>query len=106
MKQTTQSRPPIHPHFPYTTLFRSIEAPMQINQVASLNRAAADELILAYINRLSSSNLPAMGRGRAMLALSVLVRPQIEFWRSEEHTSALPSPCNLVCRPLLDKTET
>src|SRR5688572_11417693 len=56
-----------------------IEAPMQINQVASLNRAAADELILAYINRLSSSNLPAMGRGRAMLALSVIVRPQIEF---------------------------
>src|SRR5688500_19787998 len=25
------------------------------------------------------------------------------FMRSEEHTSELPSPCNLVCRLLLDK---
>src|SRR5256885_11988610 len=24
-------------------------------------------------------------------------------WRSEEHTSELQSPCNLVCRLLLDK---
>src|SRR5688500_19598505 len=25
--------------------------------------------------------------------------------RSEEHTSELQSPCNLVCRPLLEKTK-
>src|SRR5256885_3556595 len=25
------------------------------------------------------------------------------FWRSEEHTSELQSPCNLVCRLLLEK---
>src|ERR1039457_7562824 len=25
-------------------------------------------------------------------------------WRSEEHTSELQSPCNLVCRLLLEKT--
>src|SRR5256885_8441087 len=30
----------------------------------------------------------------------VLVRPR---WRSEEHTSELQSPCNLVCRLLLEK---
>src|ERR1022692_1187543 len=26
-------------------------------------------------------------------------------WRSEEHTSELQSPCNLVCRLLLEKNE-
>src|SRR5256885_1902675 len=28
---------------------------------------------------------------------------QLEFMRSEEHTSELQSPCNLVCRLLLEK---
>src|SRR5256885_9792274 len=28
---------------------------------------------------------------------------RIERWRSEEHTSELQSPCNLVCRLLLEK---
>src|SRR5256885_7742346 len=27
----------------------------------------------------------------------------ITYWRSEEHTSELQSPCNLVCRLLLEK---
>src|SRR3989454_8390045 len=27
----------------------------------------------------------------------------LEEWRSEEHTSELQSPCNLVCRLLLEK---
>src|SRR5215467_571688 len=30
-------------------------------------------------------------------------RPQRPGWRSEEHTSELQSPCNLVCRLLLEK---
>ncbi|MFZ0748806.1 MAG: hypothetical protein WAM70_05555, partial [Pyrinomonadaceae bacterium] len=68
-----------------------IEAPMQINQVAAINRAAADELILAYMNRLSSSNLPALGRARSMLALNVLIRPQVEFWGGVPGTP-LPGP--------------
>src|SRR5256885_10803697 len=29
-----------------------------------------------------------------------------EAWRSEEHTSELQSPCNLVCRLLLEKKKT
>src|SRR5256885_4069422 len=28
------------------------------------------------------------------------------WWRSEEHTSELQSPCNLVCRLLLEKKKT
>src|SRR2546426_6647636 len=29
--------------------------------------------------------------------------PGVTGWRSEEHTSELQSPCNLVCRLLLEK---
>src|SRR5256885_4847801 len=31
------------------------------------------------------------------------VRAAVQAWRSEEHTSELQSPCNLVCRLLLEK---
>src|SRR2546426_7715822 len=31
------------------------------------------------------------------------LRPALEEFRSEEHTSELQSPCNLVCRLLLEK---
>src|SRR5256885_2754994 len=39
------------------------------------------------------------GRGRRFRALAPAARPS----RSEEHTSELQSPCNLVCRLLLEK---
>src|SRR5256885_3512310 len=40
-------------------------------------------------------------RDGSTLIVVVLERPSIE--RSEEHTSELESPCNLVCRLLLEK---
>src|SRR2546426_7323654 len=36
-------------------------------------------------------------------ALSYLENLRFTPWRSEEHTSELQSPCNLVCRLLLEK---
>src|ERR1039457_7613961 len=33
-------------------------------------------------------------------------RAYLDFMRSEEHTSELQSPCNLVCRLLLEKKNT
>src|ERR1039457_5548389 len=39
----------------------------------------------------------------ASMAFMVVRSPQCEMSRSEEHTSELQSPCNLVCRLLLDK---
>src|SRR5256885_12980960 len=33
-------------------------------------------------------------------------RGRSNCWRSEEHTSELQSPCNLVCRLLLEKKKT
>src|SRR2546426_7622175 len=48
------------------------------------------------------SDAPADFGGRAF-AVSVTVQKTPEHRRSEEHTSELQSPCNLVCRLLLEK---
>src|SRR2546426_5747733 len=70
-------RPPRSTLFPYTTLFRSHGGAAR----ARLRRRAAPQ--------------PARH-----LLLDLRVRPDR---RSEEHTSELQSPCNLVCRLLLEK---
>src|SRR2546426_6660611 len=75
-------RPPRSTLFPYTTLFRST--------------AEADE------------RRPRDAEEQHRLAAEPELEPhrhQIEHAdaRSEEHTSELQSPCNLVCRLLLEK---
>src|SRR2546426_4718099 len=81
-------RPPRSTLFPYTTLFRSEPA-----------RSVRDErpgaLLLLDAARPRRFALPRKRRPRAR-------RRQ----RSEEHTSELQSPCNLVCRLLLEKKKT
>src|SRR2546426_9667916 len=71
-------RPPRSTLFPYTTLFRS----------RSAARARRD---------CWSALLPRSPRNATEPA------PRQASWRSEEHTSELQSPCNLVCRLLLEK---
>src|SRR5256885_9812268 len=68
-------RPPRSTLFPYTTLFRSV-----------LEQSRAFRSAEAHTQR-------GHHRRRARRALG----------RSEEHTSELQSPCNLVCRLLLEK---
>src|SRR3989454_2153112 len=75
-------RPPRSTLFPYTTLFRSPEA----------GEAEAD-------NELGSQK-PRVGQ-EAGLKLGGQLSGFEE--RSEEHTSELQSPCNIVCRLLLEK---
>src|SRR5256885_12755448 len=75
-------RPPRSTLFPYTTLFRSPE-PWPGIEVTQSRR-----------QRLRRAR-PAFERNPQPLAQPVL--------RSEEHTSELQSPCNLVCRLLLEK---
>src|SRR5256885_11931600 len=67
-------RPPRSTLFPYTTLFRS-------------PRTGAGRAARSSPSRRASTR-PRAGRRAA---------------RSEEHTSELQSPCNLVCRLLLEK---
>src|SRR5256885_15775131 len=70
-------RPPRSTLFPYTTLFRS---------VGGLGPIVPP--------------LPVEGSD----GLKLVLREQLEARvRSEEHTSELQSPCNLVCRLLLEK---
>src|SRR2546426_11560795 len=49
--------------------------------------------------------LNSSARRKAEATLGRLIRPLHEVYalRSEEHTSELQSPCNLVCRLLLEK---
>src|SRR5256885_3921933 len=82
-------RPPRSTLFPYTTLFRSQRT---AGAAASLG-PRADEAHGAL-------SLSAAGaRGRAVPCAPDPARTE----RSEEHTSELQSPCNLVCRLLLEK---
>src|SRR2546426_4945839 len=81
-------RPPRSTLFPYTTLFRSIthaRLPIHRRQITE-----GGDVIEA--DRLG---LPER--------LGVGGRLQVCQLRSEEHTSELQSPCNLVCRLLLEK---
>src|SRR5256885_10245203 len=72
-------RPPRSTLFPYTTLFRSLPLIRRTRRELSLcARSAEQSAAVAYL--LASAD-----------------------YRSEEHTSELQSPCNLVCRLLLEK---
>src|SRR5256885_12210441 len=91
-------RPPRSTLFPYTTLFRSLNAPR-----ADLRGA------LCYIYMVNPKVLQAnpQGYGTDVSLLknagSGPFRVADFQQRSEEHTSELQSPCNLVCRLLLEK---
>src|SRR2546426_4869617 len=80
-------RPPRSTLFPYTTLFRS-------RSVSAAPRMAA-----------STRPAPPVGLRRAVTVRSgaMRMRAGVRLVRSEEHTSELQSPCNLVCRLLLEK---
>src|SRR5256885_3092971 len=66
-------RPPRSTLFPYTTLFRSLKTPEEFGSIVLKGGADGQVVRLADVAR------------------------------SEEHTSELQSPCNLVCRLLLEK---
>src|SRR5256885_6437106 len=80
-------RPPRSTLFPYTTLFRSISDVRQ-------NRMTAYRVTdWQFWNSVACARIP----------LRLLLEPRAISTRSEEHTSELQSPCNLVCRLLLEK---
>src|SRR5256885_12034331 len=79
-------RPPRSTLFPYTTLFRSRRAG---------RRGAREETREQRCHRLRQ----VARHGE----LAVVLRG---IDRSEEHTAELQSPCNLVCRLLLEKKKT
>src|SRR5256885_8149320 len=78
-------RPPRSTLFPYTTLFRSSVRSVRRFQPASACGPA-----------------PKAPRFSQIFPPPPVVQPDFQG-RSEEHTSELQSPCNLVCRLLLEK---
>src|SRR5256885_5259792 len=87
-------RPPRSTLFPYTTLFRSPGRNRRHAPCAAGQAAARSAGALGAAGRFQ----PVAAGGRAN-PLGHEPRPG----RSEEHTSELQSPCNLVCRLLLEK---
>src|SRR2546426_7384050 len=82
-------RPPRSTLFPYTTLFRSIRA-----RLLKQSRVSRDQRELRrHVEHDLRAGPPGLG----------LHEPRDFRQRSEEHTSELQSPCNLVCRLLLEK---
>src|SRR2546426_7981751 len=73
-------RPPRSTLFPYTTLFRSVD-----HGAGQIDVSDPDAPTVA-----GPDDARALRRRRQLV-------------RSEEHTSELQSPCNLVCRLLLEK---
>src|SRR5256885_6732818 len=88
-------RPPRSTLFPYTTLFRSVRIRRGVIG-ALLERAFDDDHVAgradADAGTAGTKQVPRGSRGARRRKR-----------RSEEHTSELQSPCNLVCRLLLEK---
>src|SRR2546426_6971315 len=91
-------RPPRSTLFPYTTLFRSnpIFILVMLPLFSYVIYPAIDKVF-----RLTP--LRKIGIGLFVTAFAFLI---VGWARSEEHTSELQSPCNLVCRLLLEKKKT
>src|SRR2546426_5360599 len=92
-------RPPRSTLFPYTTLFRSRTPswPARITAAAWWSCRARSDLCTP----LRTSARPSRSAGCAATSGSRSAASCSP--RSEEHTSELQSPCNLVCRLLLEK---
>src|SRR2546426_2101089 len=82
-------RPPRSTLFPYTPLFRSVKVPAVCHRRSGQTGRGRTELRLGSRHHF---------RGRCESE-----KPAAASARSEEHTSELQSPCNFVCRLLLQK---
>src|SRR5256885_8340779 len=87
-------RPPRSTLFPYTTLFRSAAAVF-----GKRHQAFPCQTIPGADDGMTSERKLAARSKDSQTPQRVFLFRQ----RSEEHTSELQSPCNLVCRLLLEK---
>src|SRR5256885_13037393 len=91
-------RPPKSTLFPYTTLFRSIERGKGVLE--------HDLHVAPHGAEVAAGKAKHVASVKDDLAFAGFDEPQHAArrgGRSEEHTSELQSPCNLVCRLLLEK---
>src|SRR2546426_2437610 len=81
-------RPPRSTLFPYTTLFRSLDPSVTKSVKTCYSNTTYSHLVFGT-SPAFFGQLPGWGGSG--------------YARSEEHTSELQSPCNIVCRLLLEK---
>src|SRR5256885_5409446 len=99
-------RPPRSPLFPYPTLFRSLAAerdpggPAGFVLLLLVSAGVLGAPLLGYGLWRTLRSPEYRFLGWTFLGLVVIFLATL---RSEEHTSELQSPCNLVCRLLLEK---
>src|SRR5256885_4099219 len=91
-------RPPRSTLFPYTTLFRSQRSHLADEKgdqhPVDTRVLPAEFLEVGVVDGERLRRLEGFDVGRPVM---------LRAHRSEEHTSELQSPCNLVCRLLLEK---
>src|SRR5256885_8461486 len=96
-------RPPRSTLFPYTTLFRSqhvagVPALDAHPGAAVVRRGPLDQLTDPA--QVGVQDVAGLGR---RVGAPDAVDERLDGHRSEEHTSELPSPCNILCRLLPEK---
>src|SRR3989454_4583938 len=111
-------RPPRSTLFPYTTLFRSdpgndgcgARVAQHANRLPGhVVRQVEQQVEVRHLPLPREDPLEDLGGPRGALAALGTLRARLvrveagQAHRSEEHTSELQSPCNLVCRLLLEK---
>src|SRR5207249_11158807 len=99
-------RTPISTLFPYTTLFRSQNAPLDLARVSGRLTFTVDHAVIEFVNAATGGvDLSLRGvvnlRDSADVKIGIYPSVPIYLLRSEEHTSELQSRFDLVCRLLL-----
>src|SRR5256885_12630449 len=99
-------RPPRSTLFPYTTLFRSLLAALVFGNEGL--QLFAPQIVRFFIDiaREGGALSALLAAGGLFLGVALVnqltgIAENTVASRSEEHTSELQSPCNLVCRLLL-----
>src|SRR5256885_12754569 len=98
--------PPRSTLFPYTTLFRSMLAEgfapiREFRRHRTERRAGEDDLIVILL-KTAPRHIARHLVCQPIVDAAQEQRVDAVGGRSEEHTSELQSPCNLVCRLLLE----
>src|SRR5256885_13165837 len=90
-------RPPRSTLFPYTTLFRSVDIHESGTNPAVCRIDGSPRAGFGKVSHRRNTIVNDANVGDKSLRTGAIED------RSEEHTSELQSPCNLVCRLLLEK---
>src|SRR2546426_1469153 len=98
-------RPPRSTLFPYTTLFRSLaRGTLALRQQHGSGVPSGRDVVRQRHREVAGRETEARIEADVLDGAGHrLESERADALRSEEHTSELQSPCNLVCRLLLEK---